>query len=197
MKNETKWSVDLAHSEIDFKVRHMMIAHVKGSFSSFDASIYTTEKDFTTAQIDLWIDAATLNTGNDQRDEHLKGNDFLQVEKFPQITFTSSTIGAADENGVHVLWGELTMRGITRNVHFDVAFGGIVQDPWGKERAGFTITGKFNRVEWELTWNTALEAGGIMVGEEISISCEIELVNLGINNLNMDLKSSTEVETVF
>jgi polyisoprenoid-binding protein YceI len=192
MSNETKWSVDQSHSEIAFKIRHMMIAHVKGSFKTFDASIYTTGKDFTTAQIDLWIDAASITTGDEKRDEHLKAADFFDVAKHKEITFTSSTIEPADADGNHVLWGELTMVGITKNVKLNVEFGGIVNDPWGNEKAGFTVTGKFKRSDWELTWNNAMETGGLMVGDEVSIACEIELINIGIKDLTMELADTTE-----
>lgn len=190
MSNEIKWSVDQSHSEITFKVRHLMISNVKGSFKTFDASIYTTGKDFTTAQVDLWIDAASITTGDEKRDEHLKAADFFDVQKHKEITFSSSTIQKADDEGNHDLWGELTMVGITKNVKLNVEFGGIVTDPWGKEKAGFTVTGKIKRSEWELTWNTAIEAGGLMIGDDISISCEIELVNIGDRDQVMELESA-------
>ncbi len=189
MKNETKWSIDQAHSEIAFKVRHLMIAHVKGTFKIFDASIYTTEKDFTTATIDLSIDPSSITTGDVKRDEHLKGADFFDVKKHKEITFTSSTIGKADANGNHELWGELTMKGITKNLKLDVQFGGIANDPWGNEKAGFTVTGKLNRSDWGLTWNTAMETGGLMVSDEVTISCEVELTNVGQTDLKMELAS--------
>ncbi|GGD80186.1 hypothetical protein GCM10011514_50250 [Emticicia aquatilis] len=188
MINQTKWSIDQAHSDITFKVRHLMIAHVKGEFKTFEANIYTSEKDFTTAEIDVWIDAASITTGDVQRDDHLKSVDFLDVINHKQITFTASTIVKAEEKGKHKLWGELTMIGVTKNVVLDVEFGGIVKDPWGNERAGFTITGKINRADWGLVWNTTIEAGGIMVSEEISINCEIELTNIGFKDLTMELQ---------
>ena len=190
MSNEIKWSVDQSHSEITFKVRHLMISNVKGSFKTFDASIYTTGKDFTTAQVDLWIDAASITTGDEKRDEHLKAHDFFDVQKHKEITFSSSTIQKADGDNNHDLWGELTMVGITKNVKLNVEFGGIVTDPWGKEKAGFTVTGKIKRSEWELTWNTAIEAGGLMIGDDITISCEIELINIGARDLVMELESA-------
>lgn len=196
MSNEIKWSIDQSHSEITFKVRHLMIAHVKGAFKIFDASIYTTGKDFTTAQIDLFIDAASINTGDEKRDEHLKAVDFFDVQKHKEITFTSSTIQKADDSGNHELWGELTMVGITKNVKLNVEFGGIVTDPWGNEKAGFTVTGKIKRSDWELTWNTAIETGGLMVGDEITISCEVELVNAGQKDAVMEIEP-VAADTVF
>ena len=187
---QTKWSIDQAHSEISFKVKHLMISYVKGVFKVFDASIYTHAKDFTTAEIDLWIESSSIDTGNAKRDEHLKSVDFLDVEKHKQITFTSSTMGRPDAEGNHELWGELTIRGITKNVKLTAQFGGIIKDPWGNEKAGFTVTGKFNRTEWELIWNTTIEAGGIMVGEEVIISCEVELINAGQKDLILELEST-------
>lgn len=188
MTNQTKWSIDQTHSEITFKVRHLMIAHVKGSFKIFDASIYTTGKDFTTAEIDLWIDTTSITTGDAKRDTHLKGDDFFDVQHYKQITFISSTIGKADKDGNHELWGELTMRGVKQNVKLNVQFGGIIKDPWGNEKAGFTVKGKFNRSDWGLIWNTSMEAGALMLSDEVNISCEVELVNVGQKDLTMDLK---------
>jgi len=176
---QTKWSIDQAHSEIGFRVKHLMIAHVKGAFKIFDASIYTEDKDFATAEIDLWIDASSITTGDEKRDEHLKSADFFDVQNHKQITFTSSTIEKSDPDGNHELWGELTMRGITKNVKLNAQFGGIIKDPWGNEKAGFTVTGKINRTDWGLIWNAALETGGIMVSEDVMITCEVELINVG------------------
>lgn len=176
---ETKWFIDQAHSEIAFKVKHLMITNVRGIFKIFDAIIYTTGKDFTTAEIDLWIDTTSISTGDYSRDEHLKNSDFFNVVDHDQISFVSSSIGKAETNGKHEIWGELTMCGIAKKIKLEVWFGGIVNDPWGNERAGFNVSGKINRSDWGLSWNTILEAGGIMIGEEVFISCEIELVNAG------------------
>ncbi len=194
--SQTKWSIDQAHSEIAFKVKHLMISNVKGLFTVFDASIYTHEKDFTTAEIDLWIDSASLDTRDTKRDEHLKSADFLDVAKHKQITFTSSTMGKPDADGNMELWGELTMVGITKNLKLDVRFGGIVKDPWGNERVGFTVSGKINRTDWELTWNTLMEAGGLLVGEEIIISCEVELINEGKKDLILELDSTLPEKSI-
>ena len=185
MQKATKWSIDQSHSEIAFKVRHLMIAHIKGSFKTFDASIYTADKDFTTADIDLWIDSSSVFTGDAKRDEHLKSIDFFDVKNHKQITFTSSTIGNKNSEGKHELWGELTIVGITKNIKLDVQFGGIANDPWGNEKAGFKITGKIKRSDWGLNWNTTLDKGGLMVSDEIIISCEIELTNSFKNELIM------------
>jgi polyisoprenoid-binding protein YceI len=187
---QTRWSIDPAHCEIAFKVRHLMIAHVKGTFKTFDASIYTNSDDFTTAEVDLWIDPASIFTGDAKRDEHLKSPEFFDVGRHKQITFTSSTMGKADAYGKQELWGELTMLGITNNVKLDVQFGGIAKDPWGNEKAGFTLTGKINRSDWGLVWNTTIETGGVMVSDEVTISCEIELINKGLEDMTMRLEQT-------
>lgn len=191
---KTKWSIDQVHSEIAFKVRHLMISNVKGAFKTFDASIYTNVKDFTTAEIDLWIDASSITTGDTKRDEHLKSVDFFDVKNHKQITFTSSTIGKPDADGNQELWGELTMLGVTINVKLNVQFGGIVKDPWGNEKAGFTVSGKINRSDWGLVWNTPIETGGLMVSDEVTISCEIEVINIGQNDLKMELEPNGNKE---
>ena len=139
IQTKTKWALDQSHSEISFKVRHLMIAHVKGTFKTFDASIYTYGDDFKTAEIDLWIDASSIQTNEEKRDEHLKSHDFFDVLNHKQITFTSSTIGPENADGNHELWGKLAMVGITQNVKLDVKFGGMLNDPWVNKRAGFTI----------------------------------------------------------
>ena len=190
MTNQTKWSIDPAHSEIDFKVRHLMISGVRGSFKKFDASIYTTDKDFTTAEIDVWIDASSISTGDAKRDEHLKSVDFFDTDNHKQIVFTSSTIGSGDEDGNRELWGELTMKGITKNIKLNVKFGGVMNDPWGNEKAGFTITGEINRKDWDLNWNAGLEAGGLMVSETVIILCEVELTNAGQKDMTLELENS-------
>jgi Uncharacterized conserved protein len=168
-----------------------MIAYVKGVFKTFDASIYTTCKDFTTAEVDMWIDPSSIVTGDIKRDEHLKSADFFDVNNHKQITFTSSTIGKADPDGNQELWGELTMRGVTKNVKLNVQFGGIVKDPGGNEKAGFTVSGKINRSDWGLVWNSTIETGGLMVSDEVMISCEVELINKGQEDLTMKLEHSS------
>jgi polyisoprenoid-binding protein YceI len=173
-----------------------MISHVKGTFKTFDASIYTSAKDFSTPEIDLWIDASSITTGDEKRDEHLKSADFFDVQNNKQITFTSNTIGESYKDDNHELWGELTMRGVSKNIKLNVQFGGMIKDPWGNERAGFTVTGKINRSDWGLIWNTLLETGGLMVSEEVIISCEVELINAGQKELTMEVEPSDEKKGV-
>ena len=194
ISTKTKWSIDQDHSEIGFSVKHLMISRVKGVFKKFDASIYTIEKDFTTAEIDLWIDPSSIDTNNETRDEHLKSADFFDIQKHKQISFISSTIGEPDHEGNHDLWGELTMTGVTKIVKLNLQFGGIVHDPWGNEKAGFTITGKINRIDWGLVWNKSIEAAGLMVSEEVLIVCEIELINIGLKDLTLEMEPASVVK---
>jgi len=191
-ETKTKWAIDRSHSKINFKVRHLMVDYVRGTFKTFDASIYTYGKNSKTAEIDLWIDAASIKTDDEKRDKHLRSRDFLDVKNHKQLTFTSSTIGAANKEGNQELWGELTMVGITQNVKLNVRFGGLLNDPWGNERAGFTVTGTINLSHWGLTWNTTTEAGGLMVSDEIEISCEVELTKTGQKCLDMQLEQPVE-----
>ncbi len=193
MEKQTKWSIDPSHSEISFKVRHLMISNVKGYFETFEASIYTYGHDFLSAEIDLAIDPSSIITGDAKRDEHLIGPEFFNAEVHKQINFTSSTISPANGNGVHALWGEFTMNGITKNMKFDVTFGGIVKDPWGNEKAGFEVTGLIKRSDFGLVWNAALETGGVMVGDDVHISCQIELLNGGYKE--PDLVDNAVLET--
>ena len=172
-----------------------MIAHTKGLFKVFDASIYTIGNDFTTAEIDVWIDPASISTNEAKRDAHLRSADFFDVENHKQITFTSSTMGQPDEDGLQELWGELTMKGITKNVKLFVEFGGIIHDPWGNEKAGFTITGKINKTDWDLNWNTMLDAGNIMISEDVNIFCEVELIKTPQGKLPLELESLTVDKT--
>jgi polyisoprenoid-binding protein YceI len=170
-----KWSIDPAHTEIGFKVKHLMITNVKGTFKEFDGSIYTTEENFMTSEIDFWINPASIDTGDAKRDEHLKSSDFFDVENHKQITFVGNTYEKVDNNS-YELYGDLTIKGITKQVKLDVEFGGVMKDPWGNEKAGFSINGKINRKDWGLEWNAALETGGVLVSDDIKISCEVQLL---------------------
>lgn len=170
-----KWVIDPAHSEVGFRIKHLMISSVKGQFKQFEASIYTTGDDFMSAEVDCWIDASSIDTNSPDRDKHLKSADFFDVEQFPQISFQSNTVENVDKDGSYELWGDLTIKGIKKKIKLDVEFGGVIKDPWGNEKAAFTINGKVNRKDWGLTWNTALEAGGVLVGDDVKISCEIQL----------------------
>ena len=172
---KNKWGIDAYHSQIGFKVKHLMFTNVRGSFKEFDASIYTTGEDFMTAEIDLWINPASINTGDNKRDDHLRSADFFDAEKFKEINFTADSYEKVDNNGNYVLYGNLTIKGIKKQIKLDVEFGGIIKDPWGNEKAVFNINGKINRKDWGLNWNAALETGGVLVSEDVWIDCEIQL----------------------
>lgn len=171
-----KWVIDPAHSEIEFKLKHLMVSNVKGKFREFEASIYTTGDDFMTAEADCTINVDSIDTGSADRDKHLKSADFFDVENFPQINFEANSVENVDSDGSYELWGNLSIKGVTRKIKLDVEFGGVMKDPWGNEKAGFTINGTINRKDWGLTWNAALETGGVLVSDEVKISCEIQLV---------------------
>jgi polyisoprenoid-binding protein YceI len=172
---KTKWGIDPSHSEIGFKVKHLMIANVRGTFKEFDASIYTTGDDFMSAEIDFWLNPASISTGDEKRDGHLKSADFFDAENFKEIHFTANTYEDVDKDGSYELWGDLTIKGIAKRIKLDVEFGGVMKDPWGNEKAVFSINGKINRKDWGLNWNAALETGGILVSEDVWINCEIQL----------------------
>lgn len=176
MEMKTKWIIDPAHSEVTFKVRHLMITNIKGEFKDFSADIYTTGDDFSAAEIKFNINPASIETRNADRDAHLKSPDFFDVEQFKEITFVADAMEKENNKGDFKLSGDLTIKGITRKVKLDVEFGGVMKDPWGAEKAGFTVTGKINRKEWGLNWNTTLETGGVLVSDEINISCDVQLV---------------------
>jgi hypothetical protein len=171
-----KWVIDPTHSEIGFKIKHLMITNVKGSFRRFDASIYTTGDDFRTAEADVWIDVTSIDTGNADRDGHVQSPDFFDTANHPQIHFVANTVEPVDQDGSFDLWGDLTIRGITKRVKFNVEFGGVMKDPWGNEKAGFTVNGTVNRKDFGLTWNAPLEAGGFLVSDIVYISCELQLM---------------------
>jgi len=173
---KTKWKIDTTHSEIGFKVKHLMISRVRGTFKEYEGSIYTTGEDFMTAEIDFWINPASIDTGDEKRDTHLKSADFFDVEKFKEINFTGNTYEEVEKNKKYILYGDLTIKGIKKQIKLDVEFGGMAKDPWGNKKAAFFISGKINRKDWNLHWNAALEAGGVLVSDEVIVTCEVQLV---------------------
>lgn len=167
-----KWTIDAAHSEIGFSVKHMMISKVKGSFTSFDATVEANEEDLNDALIDFKIDVASINTNNTDRDNHLRSADFFDAETFPHITFKANDI--VKKGDEYELTGDITIKDVTRPATFEVEYGGKGINPWGVEVVAFSAEGKVNRKDFGLTWNQALETGGVMVGEDIKISLELE-----------------------
>lgn len=170
----TKWAIDTAHSEIGFKVRHMMISNVRGTFERFETEVETEGDDFTTASISFAADIDSINTRNEQRDGHLKSADFFDAANFPQLTFKGSKLEAVD--GGHKLHGELSIRGTSKQIALDVDFGGIATDPWGAVRAGFELSGEISRKEFGLQWDAVTEAGSIVVADQIHLQVHVELV---------------------
>jgi polyisoprenoid-binding protein YceI len=174
---KTKWGIDPNHSEISFKARHLMITNVKGVFNEFGANIETEGENFITSDIDFWLNPASINTGAADRDTHLKSADFFDVENHSKIAFAGKSVEKVDESNFK-LNGDLTIKGITKPVKLDVEFNGVMKDPWGNQKAGYTLNGKINRKDWGLNWNAALEAGGVLVSEEIKINCDVQLIKL-------------------
>jgi polyisoprenoid-binding protein YceI len=171
----TKWSLDPAHSEITFKVKHLMISTVTGSFKKFNLEVETQTDDFNTAKkIEFTADVNSIDTNNEQRDAHLKSADFFNAEKFPELKFSGTKYEVNGEEGK--LQGDLTIAGITKPITLNVEFGGIVVDPYGQIKSGFTVTGKISRKEFGLTWSAVTEAGNVVAGDEIKINAEIQLV---------------------
>lgn len=170
-----KWTIDTAHSEIQFKVKHLMITTVTGYFKKFDLQVETATDDFSTAsKIEFSADINSIDTNNQQRDTHLKSADFFNAEEHGQLHFVGTNYEAnGDEAKLH---GDLTIRGITKPITLNVEFGGMVVDPYGQTKAGFTVAGKISRKEFGLTWNAVTEAGSVVVGDEVKIHAEVQLV---------------------
>ncbi len=171
----TTWVSDQAHSSAHFKVRHMMITNVSGDFTGVDAKIDLNAADITKSKVEASLDAKSIDTNNGKRDEHLRGPDFFDVQKFPLIKFTSKTVAKSGKDQLKVI-GDLTVHGITKSVTLDVAGPtAAFKDPWGNMKRGLSATTKINRKDFGLTWNKALEAGGVVVGDEVKIELELEL----------------------
>jgi len=165
----TKWNLDPTHSEITFKVRHMMISNVKGEFKTFTAELEAEDDTFKNATVKAAIDTDSVSTNNADRDTHLKSAEFFNAEAHPQITFETNSLN-------NEITGNLTLNGVTQPVKLDVDFGGINVDPWGNTKAGFSFEGKISRKDFGLNWNAALETGGVMVSDEVKIAGELQFV---------------------
>lgn len=175
MENQktTKWVADLSHSELLFKVKHLMISNVRGEFKNFSAEI--DGEDFRTASVKVTIDSSSIFTNNDDRDAHLKSADFFDAENHQEITFHSTALKAKDDEE-YELTGVLTIKGVSKEITLNVEFGGINTDPWGNDKAGFSVNGKINRKDWALNWNSTLETGGVLVSDEVRINAEVQFV---------------------
>jgi polyisoprenoid-binding protein YceI len=171
----TTWKIDSAHSTVEFAVKHLMISTVKGRLGDIDGTITTEGDDLTSAQAEINIHAASINTNQQQRDAHLRSPDFLDVEKFPEIIFVSKQTESRGHDEFRLI-GDLTIRGVTHSVAIEVRKEGEGKDPWGNERIAFSAKTKIDRREFGLVWNQALETGGVVVGDEIRISIDVELI---------------------
>lgn len=171
---QTKWTVDKAHSKVQFTVTHLIISEVTGEFKSFDATVESSKDDFTDAKIDFSADVNSINTDNEARDKHLKSDDFFNAEKFPKLTFKGKSFKKVGEKN-YKLVGDLTIRDVTKEVSLDVIYNGSVKDPWGNIKAGFKIKGEINRFDYNLKWNALIEAGGAVVGKTVQMIVDLEL----------------------
>lgn len=170
----TKWAIDPTHSAIGFKVKHMMFTNVNGIFEKYEATIVSDEADFSNATIEFSADINSINTNNADRDTHLKSTDFFDVENNPKLTFKASSFEKAGDD--YEIAGDLSIKGVTKFVKFPAEFSGFMTDPWGNTKVGINISGKINRKDWGLTWNAALETGGVLVSEEVKLDIELQLL---------------------
>lgn len=171
----TKWVIDPSHSEISFKVKHLVVTTLTGKFDSFTGALETSSDDFSNASISFSADIASINTGNGDRDGHLKSDDFFNAEAFPHLTFTSTAFTKTGEN-TYKLAGNITLRDVTKPIELDVEYGGTMVDPWGNTKAGFEINGKIQRKEFGLKWDVVTEAGGAVVSDEVKLILNVQLV---------------------
>lgn len=172
---KTTWVIDASHSSVEFTARHMMISKVRGRFQSFTGSVEFDEQTPANSAVNVEIDVASLDTRDEKRDGHLKSPDFLDVANYPTMSFVSKRIEVVDDSHGRI-HGDLTIRGVTREVVLETEYNGQALAPWGATSAGFTASAKVNRKDWGLGWNVALETGGVLVGEEIAIDIELEIV---------------------
>jgi polyisoprenoid-binding protein YceI len=170
-----KWTLDPTHSDVQFKVRHLMISNVTGTFPKFDVQLETEDLDFMTAKAKFTADTTAVTTNNEQRDQHLRSADFFDAAKYPSLSFVATKYERVD-NDSYELYGDLTIRDVTKNIKLDVEFGGVITDPWGNTRAGFSINGKINRKDYGLLWNAVTETGGLVAGDDVRIHIEVEFI---------------------
>ncbi len=168
-----KWNLDRSHSSVKFNVQHLVISEVDGTFKIFDGSVNAPTADFNNATINFNVDVNSINTDEEKRDAHLKSDDFFNAEKYPKMTFISTSFKKVSGNK-YALEGNLTIRDVTKKVKFAVVYGGTVKDPWGNVKAGFKATGKINRKDFGLKWGAMTEAGGAVVGDEVEMEIRVE-----------------------
>jgi len=172
---KSNWTIDPSHSEIGFKVKHMMFTNVSGKFNNFQAKIENEDDKFETSQISFSAQVNSIDTNNVDRDNHLRSADFFDAESYPVISFKSTGINKVNENMFEVS-GDLTIKNVTKNITLEVEYSGLMKDPWGNTKAGVSLSGKINRKAFGLTWNTSLETGGVLVGEDTKLAAEVQLI---------------------
>lgn len=171
--SQATWTIDRSHSNVRFTVSHLVISEVEGNFKTFEGSITASKPDFTDAVINFSVDVNSINTDNEMRDDHLKNDDFFNAEKYPKMTFKSTSFKQLKGNK-YELTGLLTIRDVTKTVKWNVTYGGTTNDPWGNTKAGFKASTEINRLDYGLKWNTLTEAGGAVVGSEVTIDLKLE-----------------------
>jgi len=175
MQTNTKWVSDPEHSTLGFKIKHLMISSVSGKFNEFEVITETAEVNFENSQINLTAQVSSLSTDNKKRDQHLLGLDFFNSKEYSTLEFNSTRLEKKKEHSF-VLYGKLTMKGVSNDVELLMKQSEIIKDPWGNERVGFTVEGDINRKDWGLDYNAALETGGVMLGDKVTINGEVQLV---------------------
>lgn len=175
LAQSTTWKFDKAHSQVKFNVTHLVISEVTGYFRTFDGTVKTEGNDFSTAQIEFTIDTKSIDTDNEKRDNHLRSDDFFNAEKYPQMKFKSKSMKKVGDNEYKLI-GDLTIRDVTKEVELDVVYGGVVNDGYGNTKAGFKVTGTIDRFDYNLNWNALLEAGGAVVGSDVEMVCNVQLI---------------------
>lgn len=173
MSFAANYTLDPAHSEVGFSVRHLMISNVKGKFNKYDGKFVFDEKTGKLSGVEVNIDPKSIDTNDDKRDEHLRSPDFFDTAKYSKITFKGDKVESKDGKPVKIT-GTLTMRGVTKPVTLDIDYRGTITDPWGNEKIGFGLTGKINRKDWGVSWNKALDKGGVTVGDDVAVNIEAE-----------------------
>lgn len=177
MNAQTNWKIDASHSSIRFAVDHMVISEVEGIFSAYEGTVITTKEDFSDAKINFTVDVNSVDTDNAKRDEHLRSADFFDTENYPKMTFLSTSVSKT-ATGKYNLKGKLTLHGITKEITLSMTYGGTTKDPWGNTKAGLKVTGVINRTDFGLKYNSVLEAGSLMIGEEVTITAKVELAKI-------------------
>ncbi len=172
---QTEWKIDNSHSSVQFSVRHMLITNVVGKFDNYDIRFVSNGDDFAKSEVEVTIQANSINTDNEKRDEHLRSDDFFAADEFPTLTFQANEFKKVSDNKYKLI-GDLTMRGTTKRVELDALFIGKVNDPWGNTRVGFEIKGTVNRFDYGLKWNNAIETGGLVVGETVNITANVQFI---------------------